>query len=121
MVVAILGGLIFIMPKPPTEQSLNFPEIETQLQNGSRLVDVRTAEEYAENHIVGAINIPLASIESGDLSALDKSVKNYVYCHSGNRATQAADVLHKAGYDIENLGAMSHVVSVGGTTCDTNC
>lgn len=49
------------------------------------ILDVRTAEEYAEKHIPGAVNIPNESIGSEEIGQLpDKEQLIMVYCRSGN-------------------------------------
>lgn len=69
-----------------------------------QLVDVRTAEEYAEGHIVGAINIDVQSPDFAQkISALDKSRKVAVYCRSGRRSKMAAEQLTAAGYKVIDL------------------
>lgn len=74
------------------------------------LVDVRTASEYAEGHIPGAVNIPYSAspctadtlvedvalnYDSAGLAADDAIV---VYCKTGVRATAAYELLVQAGY-----------------------
>ncbi len=63
------------------------------------VVDVRTPGEYAEGHIQGAINVPLQSIEAGDLSLVpDKDQTLLIYCRSGSRSASASKSLVKQGY-----------------------
>ncbi len=63
------------------------------------ILDVRTAEEYAEGHIPGAINIPNEDIASEQLEDLpDLNQVIYVYCRSGNRSKQAAEKMVDIGY-----------------------
>ncbi|MEM9927727.1 MAG: rhodanese-like domain-containing protein [Cyanobacteria bacterium P01_D01_bin.50] len=74
------------------------------------ILDVRSAEEYAEGRIPGAINIEYRELPS----RIDK-VRNFgkrkiiVYCERGVRANIAEDTLKKAGFtDILHLeGDMS--------------
>ncbi len=70
-----------------------------------QLVDVRTAEEFAEKHIPGAINIDVTDGAFMDSvkSKLDSGKDVAVYCKSGKRSAQAADMLAKAGYNVSNL------------------
>lgn len=71
------------------------------------LIDVRSAEEYNESHINGAINIPYQQI-TVDPSLLpeDKSATILVYCRTGMRAGMAAASLSEAGYtDVRVLPA----------------
>lgn len=63
------------------------------------ILDVRTAEEYEEKHIPGAICIPNETIGDEDILELpDKDQLILVYCRSGNRSKQAAEKLVKLGY-----------------------
>lgn len=50
------------------------------------LVDVRTAEEYAEGHIAGAINMPVDSFDPAALDGRDV----LLYCRSDRRSGIAA-------------------------------
>lgn len=65
------------------------------------ILDVRTREEYVQNHIKGALNIPVHDLEHYHDFLKDKTV--YVYCNSGARANLAKTWLHKAGIYAELL------------------
>ena len=60
-----------------------------------QLVDVRTAEEYAEGHIEGAhlIDVEKADFVAKARSVLDPSKPVAVYCKSGRRSARAAELL----------------------------
>ena len=63
------------------------------------IVDVRRADEFAEGHIPGAINIANEDIVSSEPEELpDKDQVIYVYCRSGNRSKQASEKLAAMGY-----------------------
>lgn len=69
------------------EKKLDFTtgpvELERMLKTGHNLVtviDVRAAEDYAQGHIPGAINLPKGSWESPE--GLGKDKTNVVYCYS---------------------------------------
>lgn len=63
------------------------------------ILDVRTAEEYAEGHIEGALNMDFHSTSfTSDLDTLDKSVPVYVYCHGGGRSGQTKNMLAEKGF-----------------------
>lgn len=73
---------------------------------GAFLLDVRTPEEYAQGHIANATLLPLAVLD-GTNEALpdDRTTPVFVYCRSGSRSAQAADILADQGYtDVRNLG-----------------
>lgn len=66
---------------------------------GVTVVDVRTAEEYAEKHIPGAVLVPLQSIADKIPEALPyKDATLLIHCHSGIRSKKAADQLIQLGY-----------------------
>ena len=68
-------------------------------ESGYIILDVRTAEEYSEMHILGAVNVPNEIIGSAGIPELpDKAQLIMVYCRSGNRSKQAAEKLAKLGY-----------------------
>ena len=63
------------------------------------ILDVRRADEFAEGHIPGAINV--ANEDIGDecpaeLPDLDQVI--YVYCRSGRRSKEASSKLAALGY-----------------------
>ena len=72
------------------------------------LVDVRTEEEYEEGHIPGAILIPHDEIEDRAEEELpDMGQTILVYCRSGNRSAQVADILEEMGYrDVQDFGGI---------------
>lgn len=78
----------------------------------ARLIDVRTAEEFAEGHLDGAVNIPYEEIV--DKLSMDKEInpletKIIVYCKSGKRSETAYNSLKSAGYKhIYDIGAMNN-------------
>jgi len=60
------------------------------------IVDVRTQEEYLQEHIPGSQNIPLDQL-SGAVAQLRSQAKVIVSCRSGNRAGQACSQLEQLG------------------------
>ena len=61
------------------------------------VVDVRDYDEFREDHIPGAINLPLKNFASGS-GILDKKKKIVVYCNSDGRSYGAYRKLMKLGY-----------------------
>jgi rhodanese-related sulfurtransferase len=78
------------------------------------IVDVRTAEEFSEQHIVGAANIDINSPEFLDRFSdysFDRQI--LVYCRSGNRSRQATTILRNAGFtNVIDLGSMLNANAV---------
>lgn len=81
-------------------------ELDAHLKRGAILVDVRTAQEYQQGHIPGAVNLPLNSI-TGDnhLSDILSEKPIVLYCRSGYRAGKAAKLLKDLlpNHDIKHL------------------
>jgi phage shock protein E len=62
------------------------------------LIDVRTAEEFAEGHIKGALNIDyFGATFSDEISKVSSEKPVLVYCRSGNRSGKAMQIM----YDLE--------------------
>ena len=56
-------------------------EVQRLLAAGAQLVDVLPAEEYAAEHIAGAINLPLKELNRDTAARLDRDRPAIVYCH----------------------------------------
>lgn len=66
------------------------------------LVDVRTADEYQNGHVEGAVNIPVDELRE-KLSSLDKSKAIVVYCQVGLRGYIADRILSQNGFIAYNV------------------
>jgi rhodanese-related sulfurtransferase len=55
-------------------------EVQQLVEKGAQAVDVLPAEEFQEDHLPGAINLPLRRIETEARAALDPSRPVIVYC-----------------------------------------
>ena len=78
-------------------------------------IDVRTPSEYADGHVVGAINIPHGEMAERhtELAALrDSSL--VVYCASGRRSALAIEVLKNNGFEnVVNAGGLDDLRAQG--------
>lgn len=86
--------------------SVSAPKFEKEIKSYSvQLVDVRTPQEYAEGHIDGALNINVQSDDFKELvlRELSKDSTVLVYCRSGRRSLDAAEILTSLGYKVVNL------------------
>jgi rhodanese-related sulfurtransferase len=66
------------------------------------LLDVRDDDEFAEGHVPGAVNIPLADLRR-DFSALPKDRPVVAYCKVGQRGYYAVRFLRQHGIDARNV------------------
>lgn len=81
--------------------TLTAAEAKARMDSGDpvTVVDVRTAQEYAEGHIEGALLLPNEEIGTKEPYLLpDKDAEILLYCRSGNRTQQAAKKLTAMGY-----------------------
>jgi rhodanese-related sulfurtransferase len=62
-------------------KSIRREEVRQLLKEGAQLVEVLPREEYEEEHIAGAINIPLKQLNRQTAMQLDRSRPVIVYCH----------------------------------------
>lgn len=77
------------------------------------LIDVRTPEEFASGHIPGAVNISFDELAQR-LNEIPQDKPVVLYCGSGNRSNQAAQILERAGYtQIYDLGGIITWVQQG--------
>jgi rhodanese-related sulfurtransferase len=55
-------------------------QVQRLMARGAQIVDVLPAREYGEDHLPGAINLPLRRIEAEASRVLDPSRPIVVYC-----------------------------------------
>lgn len=85
----------------------NCDDIQKILRSGATLLDVRTANEYQNEALPTAKNIPLAILPVLAHERLNKDQHILVYCQSGARAIMAEKILAQLGFPrITNLGGM---------------
>ena len=85
---------------------LNADEFQTSAYSaGTCLIDVRTAQEYAEGHLLNAVNIDWQKDGFIDQinTMFNKDLTLALYCRSGRRSAEAASALSDAGYKVINL------------------
>ena len=69
--------------------------------SNSQLVDVRTYKEYMEGYLPGAILIDIKETTFDILiNQLDKNRPVFVYCRSGKRSLEAANILEKNKFKV---------------------
>ncbi len=116
MFVIIIAAVVFAVAlafvfglgsKKASFESVSPETFSSQLADepSAQLVDVRTAEEYAEAHLPAAVNI---DVKQEDFlvkaqSQLDAGRTVFVYCRSGRRSKDAAAQLAKVGYRVVDM------------------
>lgn len=79
---------------PPKE----FSEKLNQL-SGAVILDVRTPGEYADGHLINAMNVDWNGDDfDAGIKTIDKSTPVFVYCQAGGRSASAAKKMRSEGY-----------------------
>lgn len=85
-------------------------EAKARLDMGDKIIllDVRTEEEYREQHLPNSILIPVEGIDKDATARItDKNTTVFVYCSSGSRSAIAVEVLTLMGYTkVYDLGSI---------------
>lgn len=61
-------------------QEVGLEEMRRLVDEGAQVVEVLPAREYAEEHLPGAVNIPLKSFNEAAVARLDPHQPVVVYC-----------------------------------------
>ena len=56
-------------------------EVRRLVEEGAQLVDVLPRDEYEDEHLPGAINIPLKELDRETTARLRRDAPVIVYCH----------------------------------------
>ena len=62
----------------PTE--IDRTDVQRMLADGAQLIDVLPADEYAAEHLAGAVSIPLKALDAATTARLDRDRPVIVYC-----------------------------------------
>ena len=63
------------------------------------ILDVRTAKEFADGHVAGAVNIDVNQADFAQkIDELDRSKTYIVYCRSGRRSSKAVGIMATKGF-----------------------
>lgn len=91
--------MLLLILQPPKVEVLEKPQYRAMVEQGYKVIDVRTPEEYEEGHIEGAQNINVKSEAFvTEIEKLSKSDTLLVYCRSGRRSLYAAQVMVSFGF-----------------------
>ncbi len=75
----------------------DFFQAHKALKTGEIILDVRNSDEFAQGHILGAVNIPLPELPQRH-SELKGHQRIYLHCKRGGRAKTALGILEGAGF-----------------------
>jgi len=61
-------------------RNIDRDEVQRLMARGAQIVDVLPGREFGEDHLPGAVNLPLRKIEAEALRVLDPGRPVVVYC-----------------------------------------
>jgi rhodanese-related sulfurtransferase len=64
-------------------EQITYPRLRELLDTGAQLVEVLPAQEFADEHLPGAINLPLKGLDGDSVAQLDRAKAVVVYCWDG--------------------------------------
>lgn len=107
LIISLIIGVSFIK-----FLNINQLSMEKKVCQESFIVDVRTAEEFAEGSCEGAVNIPLDQVPT-QLAQFEGKNNIIVFCRSGNRSAQAKLILEQNGItNVINGGTVDDVCEI---------
>ena len=62
-------------------ESIEIARVQTLVRQGAQIVDVLAPDEYDDEHLPGAINIPLKKLDRATTRVLQPERPIVVYCH----------------------------------------
>ena len=107
--IVVLSGVFMLVASCMVGQNKNDIQIDAFQKKiateNYTLVEVRTAEEYADGHLEEALNIDYFSATfSEDISKLGLETPVLVYCRSGNRSGKSMKIMYDMGFnEVKNL------------------
>ena len=77
-------------------------DIPAEQRESSVFIDARVAPEYKEEHIEGALNIPIEVLRQ-KYDELDPAWEYYTYCTSDSRGMAAAFLMKSMGFKVKAI------------------
>ena len=68
------------MASAPAPETIAFHRVQELVADGAQLVEVLPRREYEEQHLPGAISIPLKELDPRTVAGLDRATAVIVYC-----------------------------------------
>lgn len=74
-----------------------------KIMDSSNIIDIRNSQSYNNNHIPGAINIPMEKLIVDPKSYLKPNLIYYIYCQKGISSSKTCQILTRLGYRVVNI------------------
>jgi len=113
--------------KLPLDMIINVDpyELKLDLKHDAKAIvlDVRTGQQFDEEHIVGAVNMQMNDFkDSAKIGLLDENSNLYLHCNGGTRSVLLTSVLKREGFhNVRNIeGGFKAVLSDGNIPTHSN-
>lgn len=92
---------------------ISVDDLESLIQSGVRLIDVREPDEYASGHVPGARSVPLGEVPDRVADCIGDGGPTYLVCRAGGRSASACEHLASLGHQVVNVagGTMAWIMS----------
>lgn len=103
LIAVIIGMFALSACGDPGYTNIDNEQLQEMLDNNPeyQFLDVRTSQEYYDEHVVGftyLIDYYMLEDDYSMLDILDKDVPVVIMCNSGNRSAEAAKILVDEGF-----------------------
>ncbi len=100
----IMQKIRFCFKRCLDKNEIDINELKELVKKGAILIDVRSPQEYKEEHLDNAILIPEYDINKKILDRFSVNENIILYCSTGNRSRRVKKKLEKMGYtNVYNL------------------
>lgn len=85
--------------------TIKVPDFFAKIDAGEDMLilDIRQPDAYAESHVKGAVNVPYGTTIAEKLANIPDDVQLYIYCYTGQTASQTTALLNVAGKFATNV------------------
>ena len=111
IIYPVLAIIAFIVYKKYTQYKV-LKLVPSLLEQGAKIIDVRTKDEFTQGNKEGSINIPLDSLKTR-INELDTTKPIIICCASGSRSALARRLLVANGFEnVHNVGRWKSLLSL---------
>ncbi|MGL5437563.1 MAG: rhodanese-like domain-containing protein [Lachnospiraceae bacterium] len=103
--VVTTAAMTYFADFPDDKHMIVVADLFSRIDDGEEMfiIDIRRADDYAQNHLKGAVNIPYGLDIAENLNKIPDDVPVYVNCYSGQTSSQTIALLNVAGKYATNI------------------
>ena len=103
--VVVEKAMAYLAGYDGAKYTIKAPDLFAKIDAGEdmMILDIRQPDAYAESHVKGAINVPFGNTIAEKLANIPNDVQLYVYCYTGQTASQTTALLNVAGKFATNV------------------